>query len=72
MAGATRKYGHCQIIKPFPALFTGVSATCWLPMVLAAFINIIGRAVRAIHTMRPTTLSDGIVTFVFVYKVVDI
>jgi hypothetical protein len=69
---ATREYCHRQIIKPFPTLFAGVSAACLLPMVLAAFINLIGRAVGAIHTMRPTTLSDGIVTFVFVYKVVDI
>jgi hypothetical protein len=40
-------------------------------MVLAALVDVVGRAVRATHPVRPAFLPDFIVAFAFVYEVVE-
>jgi hypothetical protein len=60
-----------QIVEPPPAVLAGVAAAFLLPMVLAALVDLVGRAARATHPAGPTFLSDLLVAFVFVYQVVE-
>jgi hypothetical protein len=60
-----------QIIKLLSTFFAGIPTTAWLSMVLAAFINLIGCAMWTMDTVRPTYLPNDLITFAFVYKIVD-
>ena len=59
-----------QAIKLLSTFFAGIPTTSRLPMVLAAFIDLIGCAMWTMHSIRPTYLPNGLVTLVFVYKMV--
>jgi hypothetical protein len=60
-----------QVIKPLLAAFARVAAACLLPMVLATLADLVRRAVRAMHPMGPTPVSDFIVALGFVYEFVN-
>ncbi len=42
-----------------------------MPMVLAALVDFVGRTVQASYPVKLMSMSDFIVTFVFVYKVIE-
>jgi hypothetical protein len=65
------EYRPRQVVKPPPAVLARVAAAFLLPMVLAAPVDLVGRAVRATHPTGPASISDFIVAFTFVYEVVE-
>jgi hypothetical protein len=60
-----------EVVKPLPAVLARVATAFLLPMILAALADLVRRAVRATHPMRPTFLSDFIVALGFVYEFVN-
>jgi hypothetical protein len=59
-----------QVIKPLPAVLARVAAAFLSPMVFAALVDPVRIAVRTMHLIRPTPLSDFIVALSFVYQFV--
>ena len=60
-----------QVIKSLLTALARVAAAGLLPMILATLADLVRRAVRAMHPMGPTPVSDFIVALGFVYEFVN-
>ena len=60
-----------QVIQSLPAVLASVAAAFLLPMVLAALADPVRIAVRTMHLVGPSSLSDLIVALGFVYEFVN-
>jgi hypothetical protein len=60
-----------EVVKPFATVLAGISAACWLPVVMTTLGDSGGRATRTTHSVGPAYPSDFVVTFAFIDQVVE-
>ena len=65
------EYRSRQIVKPPPAFFVCVAVAFLFPMVFAELVDLVGRAMRAMYPVGPTSPPDFVVTFAFIDEVVE-
>ena len=68
---AAHEEGPRQVIKPLPTFFTPIAAALLLTVILASLVGLVGQALRTMHPIRPTFLSNFFVTLVLVYELVE-